>query len=107
MTSKRDPWFTTSTSLRDRKRRLNRVLVLGGYGFIAAAAAPALFARSAPKIVTLIYVTVLIGGLAIWLVATLVVIVRHALEGRREVREWQSGHNRATGDDSADPPQHP
>lgn len=86
-------WFASSAPVQEKQRRFRRQLTLTGYGLLGAAFILLPIADHLSKGAMAIYAVVLLVVMAVWFVWGIVVTVRHAVEGRKEVREWK-----ATGD---------
>lgn len=83
-------WFAASAPLQEKQRRFRRDLTLSGYGWLAAVFVLLPFREHIPVRVLAVYVGVVLVVLAAWLVWGLVVTVRLAMEGRKEVGEWKA-----------------
>lgn len=87
---KTEEWFAPSAPLQDKQRRFRRQVTLTANGLLAAAFILLPLADHISDRGLAIYVGVLLVTMAAWAVSVLVVNVRHAIEGRKEVREWKA-----------------
>lgn len=85
-----EDWFSPSAPLQERQRRFRRKLTITGYGVLAAAFVLLLLRDHISNVALAIYAVVLLLVLAAWFVWGIAMTVRHAVEGRKEVRQWKA-----------------
>ena len=84
-----EDWFAASAPLQEKQRRFRRKLTLSGVALLAAVFVLLPFREHIPVRVLAVYVGTVLVVLAAWFVWCIVVTVRLAIEGRKEVREWK------------------